>query len=271
MIYRQNIHTHTTYCDGKDTPEELIRRAQELGFDCIGFSGHSYMHYSENHSMSQAGTKEYIRKIRDLQKKYADEIEVYCGLELDMYSVVDLSAYDYIIGAMHYFYRNGRYIGFDRSAEVVKGVIDEEFGGDGLRYARAYYEDLTKLPDCGKIDIVGHFDLIAKHAETERFFDTDDKKYQAYALDALHILAEKIKIFEINTGAIARGYRTTPYPAPFLLKEMKRLGCRIIISSDCHDKNQLDCHFQDAVEYAKSCGFDELAILRKGEFTGVKI
>ena len=27
--YKQNLHTHTTYCDGKDTPEEMILRAIE--------------------------------------------------------------------------------------------------------------------------------------------------------------------------------------------------------------------------------------------------
>ena len=27
-----NVHTHTVFCDGKNTPEEMIERAQELGF-----------------------------------------------------------------------------------------------------------------------------------------------------------------------------------------------------------------------------------------------
>ena len=26
-----NYHTHTTYCDGKDSPEELVREAVRLG------------------------------------------------------------------------------------------------------------------------------------------------------------------------------------------------------------------------------------------------
>ena len=47
MKYRQNLHTHTTFCDGKDTPEELVEAAIAKGFDSIGFSGHSYMYYSE--------------------------------------------------------------------------------------------------------------------------------------------------------------------------------------------------------------------------------
>ena len=46
MSYLQNLHTHSTYCDGKDTPEEIINAALDMGFDSVGFSSHSYMHYS---------------------------------------------------------------------------------------------------------------------------------------------------------------------------------------------------------------------------------
>ena len=35
-----NFHTHTTFCDGKSTVEEVVRSAIEKGFDAIGFSGH---------------------------------------------------------------------------------------------------------------------------------------------------------------------------------------------------------------------------------------
>ena len=42
MTYLQNLHTHTTYCDGRDTPVEMIESAIAQGFDSIGFSGHSY-------------------------------------------------------------------------------------------------------------------------------------------------------------------------------------------------------------------------------------
>ena len=32
-----NYHTHTTYCDGKSTPEEIVLEAIRLGMDTIGF------------------------------------------------------------------------------------------------------------------------------------------------------------------------------------------------------------------------------------------
>lgn len=54
---------HSTYCDGVDTPEEAILAAIEKGFTSIGFSGHSYMHYSPDHSMSVQGTEDYKKEI----------------------------------------------------------------------------------------------------------------------------------------------------------------------------------------------------------------
>ena len=269
MDYLQNLHTHTVFCDGKDTPEQLVERALSLGHTAIGFSGHSYMFYSNYISLEK--TLGYRKEVEAVKQKYADRIEVYCGLEFDLFSEVDLTGYDYIIGSEHYLYRDGKYIAFDRSAAEVKQVIDEYFGGDGLSYAKAYYETLSLLPKKAKCDIIGHFDIVAKHAEKANFFDENDKKYQSYALDAMHALRKDIPILEINTGAIARGYRTTPYPAPFLLKEWKAIGGEIIISSDCHDKAFLNYRFNEAVEYAKSCGFNEAAILSAGKFRSVKL
>ena len=45
-MYKQNLHVHTVYADGKDTPEELVLEAIRQGFTSIGFSEHSYMPYS---------------------------------------------------------------------------------------------------------------------------------------------------------------------------------------------------------------------------------
>ena len=43
---KQNLHIHTTYSDGKDSPEEIILKAIEKGFDCIVFSEHTYNAHS---------------------------------------------------------------------------------------------------------------------------------------------------------------------------------------------------------------------------------
>ena len=96
-----NYHTHTTYCDGADTPEELVLEAIRLGCPEIGFSGHSHLTEHEG-SMTVQGTLDYCAEIRRLQKQYADRITVRLGIEQDIYSVIDRSLYDYVIGAVHW-------------------------------------------------------------------------------------------------------------------------------------------------------------------------
>lgn len=266
MHILQNLHTHTRYCDGMDTAEEMILTAIEKGFTSIGFSGHSYMHYAPEHSMSQKGTEDYKKEITYLKEKYKDKIEIFLGLEVDMYSKIDLSGYDYLIGSVHYLLKNNKYIGFDRSSEIVKNIVEEHFFGNGLEYAKEYYKTLSMLPNYGKFDIIGHFDLITKHCETVNFFDCNSEEYKAYAINAVEELSGKIPFFEVNTGAIARGYRKTPYPHTFLLKELKRCGFGAVISSDCHDRKMLDCNFNFAKELLKECGFKEHYILTKNGF-----
>ena len=40
MRLKANYHTHTTFCDGADTPEEVVKEALRLGMTHLGFSGH---------------------------------------------------------------------------------------------------------------------------------------------------------------------------------------------------------------------------------------
>lgn len=266
MKYLQNLHTHTTYADGKDSPEEMIKYALQKGFDSIGFSEHSYMFYSKNYFMSPEKTEIYKKEIAELKQKYADKIKIYLGLEVDMYSEIDLSGYEYLIGSLHYFKFGNNYVGFDRSAEVCKNIIDEYFGGDGLKFAKEYYRQLASLPEYGNFDIIGHFDLITKNLEKAPLFDAESPEYTSAALECLDSLKGKIPFFEVNTGAIARGYRTTPYPALNLLKQMKDMGFGAVISSDCHDGAFLDCDFKEAEQLLSSCGFKEHYVLTDSGF-----
>ena len=271
-MYRQNLHTHTVYCDGINTPEELVKEALCLGFDSIGFSGHSYMPWRPNVYLNPEREPLYKKDVLAVREKYKDLIDVYLGIEVEMRSMpLDLSDYDYTIGSVHFVKKGNEFLAMDRSEDYVRDLINEHFGGDGMAYAKAFYETTALLGEYGRFDIVGHFDLVTKHAENVTFFDTESKEYQNAALEALHAVAKAHNVFELNTGAIGRGYRKTPYLAPFLMKELRSLGAHLVISSDCHDKNALAVYFPEAVEYVKSFGFTELYTLTKDGFvpTGI--
>ncbi len=264
MDHLQNLHTHTTYCDGKDTPEEMVLAAIEQGFDSIGFSEHGAS--GSPMAPDEAKLAEYRREVRELAKKYEGRIDIFCGLEFDTDGKAPLDGYDYVIGSMHYVYKDGVRLPADGSVEKVRNAINDLYGGRGLDFALDYFEKLASLPDYGRFDIVGHFDLVSKNCERADFFDVNDPRYIQAGLAAIDAIAGKIPFFEVNTGAISRGYRTTPYPAPAFLRALRERGFGAIISSDCHDARNLRCGFDDAAALLRANGFTERYILTKGGF-----
>ena len=78
-------------------------------------------------------------------------------------------------------------------------------------------------------------------------------------------------VVELNTGAISRGYRTAPYPSIPLLRHLKDLNGKIIVTSDCHNKAHLTCWYDEAAELLKSCGFRSVMQLRKHGFEEIGV
>ena len=64
---KTNYHTHTTFCDGRDTPEAVVRAAIAKGFSAIGFSSHSEM---------LKDPAAYVAEIRRLEAEYRGKIRV---------------------------------------------------------------------------------------------------------------------------------------------------------------------------------------------------
>ena len=272
MAYKQCLHTHSILCDGKDTLEEMVQTAIEKGFDSIGFSGHSFMDIYAEFSMDEQKVAVYKAEIARLQQVYGDRIRIFCGLEKDNYTKLSTQGYDYLIGSVHVMQHPQGLLFVDWTAERTRENIEKYFDGDGIAYAKHYFEAVADLPNYGCFDILGHFDLLTKFNEKEPdLFDTQCEQYRAAATKAAEALVGKVKYFEVNTGAIGRGYRTTPYPDPYIIKEMKRLGFGAIISSDCHDRNFLDCGYEDAKRLLMEAGFTEYYVLKDEGFVAIPL
>ena len=243
-----NLHTHTIYCDGKDTPEELVQQAIKAGMRVLGFSGHEYSPHDGDFCMSKEDTAAYIDEILRLKAVYKDQIDIYLGVERDYFGEPGTYPYDYIIGSLHYVEKDGVLMTVDYTPEVMEANVAKYFEGNYQAYVERYYEIIGDLVEKTGATIVGHFDLITKFNEDGRYFDEEADWYKEAALRALRKAAKSKPIFEINTGAMARGYRTKPYPAGFILDEISRLECVTILSSDCHDKLYLHHEFCKIIE-----------------------
>ena len=76
----QDLHTHTTYCDGKNTPEEMVKAAIEKGLVRIGFSGHCYTFFDEKYCMSIPNVARYIAEINSLKLNTKDKLKYFAEL-----------------------------------------------------------------------------------------------------------------------------------------------------------------------------------------------
>ncbi len=246
-----NYHTHTTFCDGVDSPEEMVLEAIRLGLTELGFSGHAHMPFDDSYCMSLEGTEQYKTEVTRLKHKYADKIKILLGIEQDIYSDTSTDGYDYVIGSAHHVLKNGEYVSVDMSRAEQERIIAQLYGGDQYAFAEDYYRAVATVYEKTKCDIIGHFDLITKFNEAGDMYDVDHPRYRAAALGALDILCASPAAFEINTGAISRGYRKTPYPDSFILEELKKRGKKLIYSSDCHNKNYLLTGYEQYLQMIK--------------------
>ena len=270
-VLKSNLHTHTNLCDGNDTPEEVVLAAIDGKMETLGFSGHSYVHFDLDCCMTREQTVQYRNEIVRLKKVYGDRINILLGLEQDYYADDPAVGYDYLIGSVHYLPALGSYFAVDLSREELLRATDAYYGGNIYRLLQHYYETLADVVDKTGCDIVGHFDLVSKFNAGGTLFDEADPRYRTSAFEALDYLLKKDVVFEINTGAISRGYCTKPYPSVPFLRYIAEHGGRVMLSSDAHDKKNLLYGFSEAVEYARASGVKTLCVMTKDGWKGEAI
>lgn len=267
----QNLHTHTSFDDGQNTPEEMIRAAKAAGISSLGFSVHTPMPFPACWTISKERVGDYIAEIHRLKDAYRGEIEVFCGAEWDLHSADLPTGFDYVIGSIHHI-PDGDGLGcVDNSAEETRRMLANNYSWDADAFAEAYFQLYQDIAACDQVDIVGHFDLLTKFDEQDAFFRADSERYQAAANAAIDVLIASGKLFEINTGAISRGYRTTPYPSRTLLKRIHQRGGRIVIGSDAHRAEDIAFGLNQAMKLAHDSGFTELWQFDGKEFFPTKI
>ena len=259
-----SIHTHSLFCDGKNSLAEMAEAAFAAGVKYLGFSGHIHtpIPHDEGNVLPK-GAVEYFAECRSLKKLYEGKMDILIGLEWDSCSDEAVpEGLDYWIGSVHNLRdeKSGEYFSVDWQRESLIACRDRVFGGDIYALVEAYYAELARVAAM-KPTVLGHIDLITKLNGDGSLFDENCPRYKAAALSALAALDNGESLLEINTGAVARGYRTSPYPAPFILEAWRERGGRVIITSDAHSAEGIVFGYDAATELARQAGYRSCAIL----------
>lgn len=267
-------HCHTTFCDGRDTPENMVIAAVNTGMTDIGFSAHAMWPFATEWHLSAKRYGEYLAEINRLKSAYDGRINIFAGFEVDYLrgvSAPDPAVYgrfkpDYLIGSVHYvrpasgFDSEGLW-STDAPTDEVRRGLDACFGGDGKRAIQSYWAAVREMVTDCRFDIIGHLDVIRKRNGELRFFDESAAWYRAELKATAKAVARSGKIVELNTGGIARKAIDSIYPSDELLSLLGKHGVPITICSDAHSAADLTCAYDRARAAARKAGFTTLSRL----------
>lgn len=288
MNKKINMHTHSTFCDGKNSVEEIIVAAIEKGFTTLGFSSHSLFPFAAGWHIPHDDFPEYEKTVREMAAKYADKIQIICGYEADYFPNVTKPAKehyrwgnlnpDYLIGSVHYVVSDKGFYSVDNSIEKVQKNLIRLYG-DGENWSSVnakkavgdyFAAEREMLKKCD-LDILGHADLIRLRNDKLHYFDENESWYKSEVKATAKAIAKSGVIVEINTGAIARGNMDSLYPSDYFLSLLHDMNVPICVNSDAHTIANLDAAYDRAYAAAKKIGYKELSYPVAGKIIHVDL
>ncbi len=282
MKRNSNFHSHCSFCDGRSHPEDFVKFAMADQFRAYGFSSHSPLPFETFWNMSKEDMPEYITEINRLKNKYADEIEIYLGLEIDFLDETYNASLpyfqslplDYRISSVHFLpwtspLLEENMVCIDGPYKEFENGIDKHFGGSIRRITESFFELSMQMVEIGGFDIVGHIDKIYMNASRHPDFDIHAGWYQNPFLKLLDLVAKKGYIVEINCKNKTRKEQTFPHIESY--KELKKRNIPVMVNSDCHYPDLVNDGRKAAIALLKEAGYTATRELVGGKWQDVDI
>lgn len=274
-MLKSTFHIHSHFDDGEGALEDYVLSALSRNFQILGFSAHAPVNFESDWNMKLACFDEYVTGTKFLKEKYKDRIEIYTGLETDYYKGCtdwrNKKGIDYTIGAVHFVQapETGKYLAFDGNRQEFEENLETCYSGKIRDLVSSYYslirEMLLKMPP----NIVAHLDVIRKNNAVGRYFDEEEDWYCDEVFKTLEVISLSHATVEVNTGGISRGYVKEPYPSRWILEQCLALDIPIMINSDTHHPETIDCFYDEARKILREIGFRSHRVLHNGDWQDV--
>ena len=153
--------------------------------------------------------------------------------------------FDYIIGSVHFL--NGW--GYDFAD--IKQVWNDFSLQDIYKW---YAEEITNLAQSGLYDVLGH------PFNNRLFKNIPEFDVKPILEQVATVLKEANMVIDINTGTLYRYPIEEISPYPDFLQVAKKYDLPIITSSDAHKPEDCGRYIDEAIDYAKTFGYDSSII-----------
>jgi histidinol-phosphatase (PHP family) len=262
-------HSHSNFCDGKNTLDEMVLSAIEKGLTHYGFSSHAPVPFANNFAIKQDEVQKYLQQCQMLKEQYQDKIKLYVSMEFDYITdiIEDINSQasdynlDYIIASVHMVRSkdtNNMWFIDGSKQQTYDDELQSVFGGNIRKGVETFFEQTNAMIKNVKPDIIGHFDKIKMHNH-ERYFSENNKWYEDLVMQTLESIRENHKtIIEINTRGLYKGRFNDYYPSRKWLKRINEMKIPVTISTDCHNVTEIDSLFAEAWKMLSDEGLKEI-------------
>ena len=275
---RTNYHSHCSFCDGKAPMEQFVIAARDAGFTSYGVSSHAPLPFNTRWTLKLENVPAYLSELERLKQKYAEDLELYTGMEIDYLDDTQNPSIDYFqtlpldyrIGSVHMVYTPaGKIVDTDTNLDNFKRILEDDFQGDLQLLVETYFRSSMRMVELGGFDFVGHADKMVHNAELCDKSLLQQGWFKRRLEDYFLLIAEKGFMAEINTKA----YRVKGcfFPDERHWGMLKELGIPILVNSDAHLPELVnDCRFL-ALGLLKKAGFKTVRELHQGKWVDVEI
>jgi histidinol-phosphatase (PHP family) len=267
-----SLHTHSCYDDGRGEIAEYAAAARDAGLYAYGASGHAPLPFPCDYAIPLEQLDQYVDDVRRARDRFAGELPVLRGLELDY--LPDLSnfylrelrgrGFDYFVASVHYVGEPGAEPWtYDESAEAFERQVHARHGGDARAVVEDYFRRVVRMVEeistWGMPIIIGHLDRIVLWNRGDRYFPTDNPWYERLVDQALDAIAERGLVLELNTSGWIKAAQAPNPGLPILARAAAR-GIRPIITADAHLPANVALRFDDGVDLLRAAGFREIVL-----------
>lgn len=252
---KYNFHSHTQYCDGRDTMESIVRSAIDSGFNHFGFSPHSPVPISSPCNMTSESVDSYIKEIDRLKSLFKDSINIYCSMEIDYLDDWNASndyfknlPLDYRISSVHFIpsFAVDGYVDVDGCFENFREKMHKHFYDDIEGVIISFYTQTLNMIERGGFDIIGHFDKIGFNANSFKPGVDNEDWYKSLVREVFDAIMDNHYLIEINTKAYEGNNRFFPDKSFWTL--LKKYGAPVVFNTDVHFSHLVESGRQQAIE-----------------------
>lgn len=250
-----------------DTLEKVLQAYIAKGFSWVGITEHmppvadQFMYDEERNAGFDAVAlmdrfHKYMTEGRRLQKKYADQLEVFIAFETEACTgAMDLTRQliekyrpDYVLGGIHHV----EDIPFDSGVDEYRRAVDA-CGDVETLYCR-YFDLQHEMMQAIRPKVVAHFDLI-------RIFDDDyaQRLRQPAVLRRiqrnLQCMADGDLIMDFNVAALRKG-AAEPYVSKPILEMARDMGIAVVPGDDSHGAGMAGACIEEGIALLRASGIN---------------